>query len=1167
MRLTRLSGLILVIAAGILCAPASHAAPAPPARWVVILTEKPAVERYPGRMERTRAMAEPYRQHLRQMQAGLRPQIESTHARVTGSVQHLLNAMFMVGTPAQAAAVRKLPGVKAVVHMRQYRKADQLSLSNVAAAWSASGIGGESNAGAGIKIGIIDTGIDQTHPAFQDPTLTAPSGYPICDVQADCAFTSNKVIVARSYVSDIVYADVPPTATDLAAESRPDDLTARDLDGHGTGTASVAAGISTTYNGVTISGVAPKAFLGNYKIFGSDDVNPNGSGNIVQAVEDAVTDGMDVINLSLGGPALGGPLDQGCGPYTLPSSPIPIPSDACDPLAYELESAMENALVTVVVAAGNQGANGFQFNLGCGSPPCNNFSAPTFSTIGSPAYAPSVIAVGGIQNDVTYVQRVEISGSGVPSALQALDAFPSYDGPVPDGLVTAPVMDVTQAGDSDGLLCNALTPTALSGEIVLVLQGSCSDYDKVTNAQKAGAVGVIEIAAAGSFYLLPYGLADTSIYTFILDPSDGANLKAYVDANSGAKATLDPRPFQESASTQSLIPYSIAYFSSRGPVTVTGALKPDLVAAATDFLMPTQNYDPYGQLFNFAGYGVQQGTSFATPMVTGTAALVLQANPNFSPLQIRSALVNTASLANLVTSDGSAQASISEAGAGLLQAQNAVKSTLQVEPATISWGASTLSGSTLITSQTLTFSNTAAGAVNLTLNVMPSSGFSTSTATVQVNNASTATVTVPANGTATVTATLSGGTPAAGRYEGVISVSGGPVPFNIPYMFLFGSGVVYDVISLNQEPGQGATSFDGVVGAQIPWYNQCNDTNNSCINDYGYIAVQVIDQYGASVPGVPVTWDVTQGGGAVVNDSNYTDSSTNANGIAGATVNLGPTAGAQEFTATVNGMVVPFDGYARLAPALNTGGIVDGASFTANKAVAPGSWISVFGSNMSDTTQGHNGVDLAFANCSLCNVTNQALPMGIDGASFSFDTSSLSLPGRVNYASPTQLNIQVPWELQGQTSATVKSIVNYSYSPELTLSLAEYSPGFFVIDAANDVAAIDVVNATTSYLVTPSAPATRGGAVELYMNGLGPVSNQPADGMAASLTTLAKTPVTPTITIGGQNATVLFSGLAPGYVSLYQVNVTVPTNIPAGSQSIVCSIGGVTSKTATIVVK
>ena len=1176
-----------VFAASLARAPAASAATPAATRWIVLLNEKPVVERYPGRIEKTRLAAEPYRQHLQQVQAGLRPQIEGMQVRVTGSLQHLLNCIFVVATPSQATALRKLPGVKAVTRLRQYRRADQDSMSNVSQAWAASPIGGETNAGAGIKIGMIDTGIDQTHPAFQDPTLTPPSGYPICDVRpsdcptlpSQCAYTNNKIIVARSYVCEIVFADATNSA-DLAAQSRPDDVSARDLVGHGTGTASVAAGMPVTYNGTTITGVAPKAFLGNYKVFGSDDVNPNGAGNIYQALEDAVTDGMDVVNMSLGSPAwYSGPLDEDstyCPSTGLPNSPIPIPTDSCDPLAYEVENAMDNALVTVVVAAGNQGINGYQANYGCSSPPC--YSLPTFSTMASPADAPSAIAVGGIQNDVTYVERVEVAGSGAPPDVQAIAALESYDGPAPLTPLTKQLVDVTQAGDSDGLLCNPVGATALSGVFVLVLQGTCSDATKVTNAQSAGAAGVIEIAdISGAALYPPFGLAGTTIPTFIIDQTDGANLKSYIDANPGAKTTLDTTPYQASAASQGFSPYSMAIFSSRGPVNETGALKPDLVAAATDFLMPAQSYDPYGELFSFFRYGISQGTSFAAPMVSGSAALVKQSNPNLTPLQIRSALVNTASLSNLTTSDGSTQASVSEAGAGLLQTQNAVVSTVQVVPspgssynpyfgATISFG--TVGTPSITPSGKLTLDNTGTSPVTLTMSVQQSANYSTTAAAVSV---SPSTVTIPAGtpsspGQASVTVTVSlanGATLPPGRFEGVIAATGGPVPLTIPYMYLAPSGTPYDVIPLNAtQPGQGYIAFDGAVGAYLPWeYLGCTNTNNSCVNDYGPIAIQVVDQTGAPVANVPVEWGVTEGTGSL--DANDSDSYTNSNGVAGAAFVLGSSPGPQEFAVLVDGTYeLPFDGYARVAPAINAGGIVDGASFKLT-SVAPGSWISVFGTNMSDTTQGNSGVNVAFDNCSLCNVVNQALPMGIDGASFSFDTSSQSLPGRLNYVSPTQLNLQVPWELAG-ASAAVKSIVNYTYGAEYALSLAQYSPGFFVIDTANDVAALDL-----SYnLVNSGNPVARGDYVQLFLNGLGPVSNQPGDGLAAPSGSLAQTTATPTITIGGQAVTTpQFSGLAPGFVSLYQVNVQVPAGISSGAQAITCTIGGVTSTTAQLYVK
>jgi minor extracellular serine protease Vpr len=540
---------------------------------------------------------------------------------------------------------------------------------------------------------------------------------------------------------------------------------------------------------------------------------------------------------------------------------------------------------------------------------------------------------------------------------------------------------------------------------------------------------------------------------------------------------------------------------------------------------------------------------------------VKQANPSLTPLQIKSALVNSAVLTNLTTSDTSAQASVTEVGAGLLQTQNAVKATVQVVPSTVSFG---MTGVSLVTSVPLTVYNTSASPITLTAGVVQSAGYSNTTDQVSV---SPSTISIPANSNTNVTVNLTGGSPAPGRYEGVIQLSGGPVPLAVPYMYIAGytagTGVPYDVIPLNAtQPGQGYIAFDGAQGAYLPWwYEPCENLNNSCVNDYGPIAVQVIDQYGAPVANFPVTWGVTVGSGVI--DLDNSDSVTNQNGIAGAAVYLGA-AGAQEFAVDVNGMILPFDGYARVPPSINASGVVDAASFTAARAVAPGSWISVFGVNMTDTTQGNNGVNGAFADCGACNVVNQALPMGIDGAAFSFDNSTQSLPGRLNYVSPTQINLQVPWELTG-TSAIVKVIVNYTYSAEYTLPLAAYSPGFFVIDTANDVAALD----QNYQLVGASNPVARGSYVQLYMNGLGPVTNQPGDGLAAPSNpkALAQTMATPTITIGGQAAPGSFSGLAPGFVSLYQVNVQVPTGISAGAQPITCSIGGVSAKTAQLYVK
>ena len=230
---------------------------------------------------------------------------------------------------------------------------------------------------SGIKIAVIDSGIDQTHPAFQDPLLTPPPGFPKC-LPEDCSFTNNKVIVARSYIRQ----QAAGTAPDPAADSRPDDYSPRDHFGHGTAVAMVAAGETNTGPGDTITGLAPRAFLGSYKIFGSPGVNDSASEDaVIQALEDAVTDGMDIANLSLGGPALNGALDSGaaCGAD---------PGVACDTLSQAVEAATSLGML-VVAAAGNEGATGVVY--------------PTLGSVSTPAIAPSSIAVAATTNSHTWI--------------------------------------------------------------------------------------------------------------------------------------------------------------------------------------------------------------------------------------------------------------------------------------------------------------------------------------------------------------------------------------------------------------------------------------------------------------------------------------------------------------------------------------------------------------------------------------------------------------------------------------------------------------------------------------------------------------------------------------------------------------------------------------------
>ena len=276
-------------------------------------------------------------------------------------------------------ALKNIPGVKWIQYLPPAKPMlnAAVNLVGVPAAWSA--IGGSANAGAGVRIGIIDTGIDQNHPGFQDTGFTPPAGFPA----GDTAYTNNKVIVARSYVS--MLNDPDPIY------STPDDFSPRDRQGHGTAIAMIAAGVQNTGPLGTITGVAPKAFLGNYKVFGSPGVNEytyRSAWN--QALTDAVNDGMDIVTLSLGegDPAIFGPLDKGVG--------VCGDADLRRGLAGGGKCVAVWGLL-VVAAAGNGGDIGSE--------------GVTHNTLNSPGVAPSAITVGASANSHLLYQTVRVNGS------------------------------------------------------------------------------------------------------------------------------------------------------------------------------------------------------------------------------------------------------------------------------------------------------------------------------------------------------------------------------------------------------------------------------------------------------------------------------------------------------------------------------------------------------------------------------------------------------------------------------------------------------------------------------------------------------------------------------------------------------------------------------------
>jgi uncharacterized protein (TIGR03437 family) len=1045
------------------------------AEYALILEDPPVAQKAQSRMALQSSVAQAHLQKVRGAQSRVLAELAARKVRVSSTSQILVNAIFVRIAPEQASALKNIPGVKWIQYLPQQKPLlnAAVNLVGVPAAWSA--IGGSANAGAGVRIGIIDTGIDQNHPGFKDTGFTPPAGFP----KGDSRYTNNKVIVARSYVSMLVEPDwAYSTPGDISttpdpAYATPDDLSPRDRQGHGTAIAMIAAGVQNTGPLGTITGVAPKAFLGNYKVFGSPGVNEYTYRSAwIQALTDAVTDGMDIVTLSLGegDTAYFGPLDTGsaqCG------------DAVCDAGANKVEQvsvASATSLGILVVAAAGNGAN-----LG--------FRSVTYGTMNSPATAPSAIAVGASANSHLVYQAVLVNGGSLGN-LHGLWG----DGPKISSPLTAPVRDVTQLGDN-GLACSALPAGSLNGAFALIQRGTCFFSDKVAFAAAAGASGVLVYQSDGIDDLTKrMYVQNIGIPAVMIGNSDGKALKAYLGTNPNATVTLDPAY----ASADNPQVNTVAAYSGRGPsignfaAARDFALKPELVAPGTNIYTATQEFDPNSDTYNATGYTTVNGTSYAVPFVAGVAAMAKARNSNLNtPGRLKSAVVNTAS------ADLLGGVHVTDAGAGKLNAADAVNVAATLEPAAISFGPIV----TLPVNRTLILTNVGSAAATFSITVRPLTNDPNARVTVSQSS-----VSLPAGQSQPITVSLTGSKPAAGAYEGFLDVKGAGPDLHLPYLYVVGNGVPYDIFAISNG------SF-----VDIP-------------NDFGLaLAFRVVDSNGVPVANTPVSFQIQSGGGKF--NPQGGDKTTDVLGNARVFVDLGPQLGHQIFTGTAGGLTQEFDGYVRRLPAIKSNGVVNAATFQVGQGMAPGSYISIFGSDLADTT--------------LVEST-PSLPLSLGQVSVSFDGGGKSLPGHFHFISPGQINVQVPWEFQGQSSVRIKvTLCCYLWGDLYTVPLSTYSPGIFAVTDGVNNAVISAAN-----------PAKRGGSIVIYANGLGPVDNPQSSGDPASASPLARTQATPTVTLGGRPTGFLFSGLTPGSVGLYQVNVSIPADASTGTQALKLSIGG-----------
>jgi len=626
----------------------------------------------------------------------------ASRARITSEYDISLNAVAVQLNGTSLTTIAAAPMVQSVEYNALYHP--NLSQShfiiNADPAWVAAG--GRAVAGAGIKIGDIDTGIDNTHPFFDPTGFSYPTGFPKCDAadsdshtpNQDCRYVSPKVIVAKVFFN----------------KNNQQNFDAQAIQDHGTHTAGIAAGIfnpslNAVVDGVLIngmSGIAPGAWLGNYNVFPGDVTNAR-SEDILNAVDAAVADGMDVLNLSLGGSFHGNN----------------------DLLAIGLDNAVD-AGVVVAVAAGNSG--------------------PGPNTIESPGRARKVITVAASTNQHFVGEPFTYPASGGTTIGAAVGDFP----PLSAG-------SFGLYFNSELTACTSVDPGA-SGNVVVVNRGGCTFSTKVRNAIAAGAIGVVVINnVAGD----PTAMAK--------DGGGGDNLPAVmIGKNEGAALrTANPPDASTTAIFQEFITPNkdiLAGFSSQGPTNVDLAIKPDVTSVGVNVLssITCVGKGP-GCPGDGSGWAFFQGTSMSTPHIAGSAAVLKDLHPTWSPAQIKSELVNRADLVIKDAVTGTHDVGPTAQGAGRENLSVAADGTTWVDPVSASFGKVTVGHPT---SLTITLSNPTGTDETFSVSVTkftPSTFGGTVPSVFDAGTLSAGddritvpgSVTVPANGSTTMTVTVS----------------------------------------------------------------------------------------------------------------------------------------------------------------------------------------------------------------------------------------------------------------------------------------------------------------------------------------------------------------------------------------------------------------------------
>ena len=600
-----------------------------------------------GRIDARGAQARAYVGFLENRQHGYEARIGRALGRplkVEQRMQHALNAIVAPMSPLEAEAIASLPEVQLVEAYREVPVDTDIGPHLIGASDIWDGIslpaGSSSARGEGVLVGIIDTGINFGSPSFAaiDPIdgyvhvnpngsgnylgTCAPGG-------VDEGRCNDKLIGGWDFICG---ADAPANACGVAGLREEPGF--GDTNGHGSHTASTAAGNhrTTTFDGaeVAISGVAPRANLIAYDVCYTNIATGQGScPNVssVAAVNQAVADGVDVINFSIGG---------GASPWN-------------DAVSLAFLNAT-NAGVFVAASAGNSGPGAATLGH---VEPWTTSSAASRHRLGG---FTSALSVSGPGTPPASLQRVVLSAGSQGVALEA---------PLPatTPLVVSPQID----SGSDGCTATGGYPAGtFQDAIAVVRRGSCAFTEKVNNAEAAGALVVIisNNTSGGITPLVP----GTAIPAFGTTQAVGSALRDFAQANPGVTAGISLAPNAIDA---------LADFSSRGPAGYD-VLKPDLAAPGVDVLAAYAGSTLTG--FETLTAAIS-GTSMASPHTAGAAALMRQLHPSWTVPEIKSALTMTATRSVLLE-DQLTPADPLAGGAGRLQVDTAARAGLVLNETT-----------------------------------------------------------------------------------------------------------------------------------------------------------------------------------------------------------------------------------------------------------------------------------------------------------------------------------------------------------------------------------------------------------------------------------------------------------------------------------------------------